>query len=173
LRSTTNCRLSRLYILHNVWGTGVFFRHYLGLDRPPSLINLKRVDHDPGLFATPHSDVGNQERALSVQYNTTSPSTCPPPGVTSASGNRRSFQHLRHPRLLRLVSICLCQRLVASSSCPLVIKVCCPSHIVVWEGSVWGSLLRCPATGRLPSDRTCTSWSQVLSSGSLQQVCSL
>jgi hypothetical protein len=34
-----------------------------------------------------------------------------------------------------------------------VIKVCCPSHIVVWEGSVWGALVRCPATGRLPSDR--------------------
>jgi hypothetical protein len=33
----------------------------------------------PGLFATPHYEVGNQERALSVQYNTTSPSTCPPP----------------------------------------------------------------------------------------------
>ena len=63
------------------------------------------------------------------------------------------------------------RRLVASSFCPLVIKVCCPSHIVVWEGSVWGALVRCPATGRLPSDTTGTTWSQVLSSGSLQQVC--
>jgi hypothetical protein len=79
------------------------------------------------------------------------------PRVTFSSGNRRSFQHLRHPRQLRLVSICHRQRLVASSSCLLVIKVCCPSHTVVWEGSVWGALVRCPVTGRLPSDRTCTS----------------
>jgi hypothetical protein len=28
-----------------------------------------------------------------------------PPGLTVSSGNRRSFQHLRHPRSLRLVSI--------------------------------------------------------------------
>jgi hypothetical protein len=41
--------------------------------------NLVRVDHDPGLFATPHQGVANQGRALPVQYNTTSPSTCPPP----------------------------------------------------------------------------------------------
>ena len=78
LRSTTNCRLSRLYMFHYVLRGGGVFRHQ-GLDRPPSLINLKRVDHAPGLFATPHSEVGNQERAFSVQYNTTSPSTCPPP----------------------------------------------------------------------------------------------
>jgi hypothetical protein len=38
--------------------------------------------------------------------------------------------------------------LVASSFCPLVIKVCCPSHTVVWEGSVCGALVRCPATGK-------------------------
>jgi hypothetical protein len=89
------------------------------------------------------------------------------------SGNRRSFQHLRHPRQLRLVPLGHCQRLVASSFCPLVIKVSRPSHIVVWEGSVWGALVRCPAAGRLPSDRACTQWSQDLSSsGSLQQVCS-
>ena len=30
-----------------------------GRPSPPSLINLKRVDHDPGLLATPHSGVGN------------------------------------------------------------------------------------------------------------------
>ena len=70
-------------MLLNVQRTGGVFRHYQGLDRPPSLINLKRVDHDPGLIATPHSEVENQERALSVQYNTTSPSTCPPPELRS------------------------------------------------------------------------------------------
>ena len=47
-------------MLLNVQRTGGVFRHYYGLDRPPSLINLKRVDHDPGLFATPRLEWGTR-----------------------------------------------------------------------------------------------------------------
>ena len=72
------------------------------------------------------------------------------PRVAFSSGNRRSFQHLQHPRFSRLVSHCHHQRLVALSSCPLVIKVCCPSRIVVWEGSVSGALSGAPPLAGFP-----------------------
>ena len=77
------------------------------------MINLKRVDHDPGLFATPRLEWGTRNEHS--PFSTTLPvPRLSSPRVAFSSGNRRSFQHLRHPRQLRLVSICNRQRLVAS-----------------------------------------------------------